>query len=195
MLCAHTFTASANTPALPNKPGFKKSNKLHKSPGRFSTGVPVIATRASARNRFTAFVAPDPGFLIACASSKITTPHASSIHISDRCKNPYVVTTTSTPRNSLPGSLISKSNSSLAVTDACATSNRNPGANLPTSARQFPINDAGTTSKLGFLLNPNSFLRSSSAITCTVFPNPMSSAKHAPNPSRVMNISHAYPLC
>jgi hypothetical protein len=41
------FAASCvrNTEAVPSSPGLRKSNRLHKSFSRFSTGVPVSASR------------------------------------------------------------------------------------------------------------------------------------------------------
>ena len=55
----------------------------HKSPARFSTGVPVSANRAWALSSFTARAWRVPAFLIAWASSKITTFHA-------RCRKPSI---------------------------------------------------------------------------------------------------------
>jgi hypothetical protein len=48
----------------------------HSSASRFSIGVPVSATRCSARNRRTAFAARDRLFFTACASSSTTRFHS-----------------------------------------------------------------------------------------------------------------------
>jgi hypothetical protein len=61
--------------AVPSSPGFRKSKIDHRSPSRFSTGVPVSATRARASRAFAARACRVPGFLIACASSRIARPH------------------------------------------------------------------------------------------------------------------------
>ena len=52
-----------------------KSKIDHRSPRRFSTGVPVSAMRAGAFSALTARVCLAPGFLIACASSRMTKRH------------------------------------------------------------------------------------------------------------------------
>ncbi len=55
-----------------------KSKIDQRSPRRFSIGVPVRAMRASALSCLTALVCLAPGFLIACASSSMTSRHGAS---------------------------------------------------------------------------------------------------------------------
>ena len=50
----------------------------HSSERRFSTGVPVRATRYSARSLRIACVCLAEGFLMFCASSRITPPHSTA---------------------------------------------------------------------------------------------------------------------
>ena len=60
------------TAGVPRKPGMRKSNSDHSSPKLFSTGVPVRALRPRARSSLTARVCRAAGFLMACASSRMT---------------------------------------------------------------------------------------------------------------------------
>ena len=53
-----------------------KSNSDHRSVSRFSMGVPVSAMRERALRRLMALVCLVSGFLMACASSRITRRHA-----------------------------------------------------------------------------------------------------------------------
>ncbi len=69
---ASALDARPNSAAEPRSPGMRKSKSDHKSPRRFSMGVPVNARRARARSFLTARVCLAPGFLIACASSSTT---------------------------------------------------------------------------------------------------------------------------
>ena len=61
---------------MPSRPGLRKSMIDHSSASRFSTGVPVSATRCSARIRRTALAARDRLFLTACASSSTSRRHS-----------------------------------------------------------------------------------------------------------------------
>jgi hypothetical protein len=70
------LTLRPNSDAPPSSPGLRKSKSDHRSPKLFSTGVPVSATLAGALSCFTAFVCRAPGFLIACASSRIARLHS-----------------------------------------------------------------------------------------------------------------------
>ena len=62
----------ANVLAPPSRPGFRKSNSDQRSDRRFSTGVPVMATRAAAFSSLTVRDCRVPEFLIAWASSRMT---------------------------------------------------------------------------------------------------------------------------
>src|SRR5690242_12170334 len=61
------------------------------------------------------------------------------------------------------------------------------GANLASSRSQFPTTDVGQTTRCGW--SPSR--PASSEIVCNVLPRPMSSASNAPNPSSLMDCSHA----
>ena len=61
--------------AEPSSPGFRKSKIDHRSPRRFSTGVPVRARRHLESSVLIALVCLAPGFLMACASSRTTFRH------------------------------------------------------------------------------------------------------------------------
>ncbi len=61
---------------MPSSPGLITSKIDHRSPRRFSTGVPVSAMRARADSALAARVCRAAGFLIACASSKIASRQA-----------------------------------------------------------------------------------------------------------------------
>ena len=52
-----------------------KSKIDHRSPSRFSIGVPVSAMRASAFSCLTDLVCLAAGFLMACASSRTASRH------------------------------------------------------------------------------------------------------------------------
>ena len=67
----------ANCLDEPSRPGLMKSKIDHRSPSRFSIGVPVSAIAASACSCFTGRVCLAPGFLIACASSRTARRHGS----------------------------------------------------------------------------------------------------------------------
>ncbi len=58
--------------ASPRMPGLQKSRMLRSSDRRFSTGVPVSATRCADFSERTALDTLVPEFLICCASSKVT---------------------------------------------------------------------------------------------------------------------------
>ena len=59
----------------PTSPGFAKSRIAHRSPRPFSIGVPVSAIRVRAGMRRSCCDVSLAGFLIACASSRITFDH------------------------------------------------------------------------------------------------------------------------
>ena len=74
--------------APPSRPGFTKSKMLHRSPSRFSIGVPVRARREPAFTVFAALVCRVPGFLIACASSRIASRQVVAWTQAKRCNEP-----------------------------------------------------------------------------------------------------------
>ena len=107
---------------LPKYPGLRNSMMLHNSSRRFSTGVPVSATRKGCEaapsigarecpvNRRIACVCLADGFLMFCASSKIRSLHscASNMSISRRAMPKLVITMSfwdSAERKSSPLSL------------------------------------------------------------------------------------------
>jgi len=61
--------------AEPSRPGLRKRKRLQSSPRLFSTGVPVVAMRKEAFRENAAAVRFAPAFLIAWASSRMTTFH------------------------------------------------------------------------------------------------------------------------
>ena len=69
------FENALNFLTDPRSPGFRKSKIDHRSPSRFSTGVPVRARRHFDCSALTARVCLAPGFLMAWASSRITVRH------------------------------------------------------------------------------------------------------------------------
>ena len=73
---------SRNDRADPSSPGLRTCMIDHSSLSRFSTGVPVSATRRRASSCWTALACAVAGFLICCASSRTTRPHATDVSCS-----------------------------------------------------------------------------------------------------------------
>jgi len=65
------------------------------------------------------------------------------------------------------------------------------GVKRAASITQLWQTDVGATTRLG----PFAASFNSRASVCTVLPRPMSSARHAPNPSRLSRASHAKHCC
>jgi hypothetical protein len=153
----------------------RKSNWLHSSERRFSSGVPVSARRQSAFSTFTACAVAESAFLMFCASSRMTSRYSrpSSSFMSRRMRE-YEVSTTSTP---LSDSAFSRRSC------PCQTTVESVGANRWISRSQFASTLVGATTIDG--LGPSSaFVLSSSVIACTVLPRPMSSASTPDRPWR-----------
>ena len=72
----------------PSSPGLMKSKMLQRSLILFSTGVPVSASRRGETTERSALLCPEPGFLIACASSAITAAKGSVRSFSERVNCP-----------------------------------------------------------------------------------------------------------
>ena len=79
------------------------------------------------------------------------------------------------------------------IADGCRIWVVKLGANRSISAAQLANNDAGATSRFGFLSWLALACISSNASTWMVFPSPMSSARQAPNPRPERSLSHATP--
>src|SRR5436309_14701021 len=90
---ASRFVKLENCFGDPSNPGLTKSKIDHRSPSRFSTGVPVSATLAPAFSIFTARVCFALGFLIACASSITTSLHPTFANQGILSTEPYDVLT------------------------------------------------------------------------------------------------------
>src|SRR5271157_192431 len=75
---ARRLVKPVNCFADPSSPGLIKSKMDHKSPRRFSIGVPVSANLDRALSLLAILVCLAFGFLIACASSRTTRCHAVS---------------------------------------------------------------------------------------------------------------------
>ena len=65
-----------------------KSKIDQRSPSRFSMGVPVRAMRVSALSALTAFVCLAAGFLMACASSRMTSRQGVEASQGTRAREP-----------------------------------------------------------------------------------------------------------
>src|ERR1700739_921850 len=88
-----------NSSDTPKKPGLIKSKIDHRSPSRFSMGVPVSAMRISALSLLTDFVCLAAGFLMACASSSTTNRHDVVSSQGVRVRKPQLVITRSKSAN------------------------------------------------------------------------------------------------
>ena len=90
---------SRKLPAEPSSPGFRKSRIECSSLSRFSTGVPVSATRWRARSARIARVCLASRVLMFCASSSTIRCHSIASSVSrSRSASAYVVTTRSFAR-------------------------------------------------------------------------------------------------
>src|SRR6185312_5825788 len=115
-----------------------KSNSDHKSPSRFSTGVPVSEILASGLRLLTALVCLAAGFLIAWASSRMARRHGTSASQVARNRDPYVVIARSTPcTRSGPHVL------KFGAAEGCAISVLRLGAKRSISDAQLATSDAG----------------------------------------------------
>ena len=84
--------------AVPRYPGFRKSIMDQSSESRFSTGVPVSATRCLAESFLIARACLVAGFLTFCASSSATQSQFTCDNsFWQRCARPYVVMTRTPP--------------------------------------------------------------------------------------------------
>ena len=176
-----TVKRRAKSPTLPSRPGFRNSLMLHSSVRRFSTGVPVAATRNFAASRRTAFARFDASFLIACASSSTTPFQGRTANwLSRETSRPYPAITTSPGPAAFTASMASAFSSH-------AINVRRVGAKRAISARQLPQTDAGATTSDA----PSCARSRRSASTCTVLPRPMSSARHAPSPHAARREIHS----
>ena len=157
---------------------------LHSSARRFSTGVPVRAARQPAGSARATWAVLVVAFLTFCASSSTTACHVTErSSASSRGSRAYVLSTTSCPA-------AWSASRRLARPAPWWTSSRKAGANRSSSRRQLPTTEVGQTIKVGprraaagASPPPSACLRRSrSAMTWTVLPRPMSSARQAPRP-------------
>ena len=86
------------------------------------------------------------------------------------------------------------------VSEGCAIRYESDGENRSSSAFQLASSEAGTTRRLGFdrlgsRASRWNFRCRRSPMACTVFPSPMSSARHAPKPRPVTSLSQLTPVC
>ena len=183
------LTKFANALALPSRPGFRKSNSDHRSESRFSTGVPVRAMRPAACSSLTARAWRVPAFLMAWASSRMTRfqlalaqPFLRDQHAVGGDDQVAVLRRPRRRAPSCPAGVSEGGRSQRSATARTAS----------ISAFQLAINEPARPAGLG---RPPSvadrfrarcrLMPSSRAITWTVLPRPMSSARQAPRPSWV----------
>ncbi len=165
----------------PSSPGVVQSSSAHSSERLFSTGVPVSATLAGAGTVRSAFAVAECGFLTCCASSATTMPQLCSASRGALARIvPYVVRTNPPPQ---------EVRSSMLRPAPWKRRTGVPGANFSISRCQLPRRDAGHTTSVG---SGRSRCRCS-AISVTVLPRPMSSARQPPRPREVIRSSQARP--
>ena len=158
----------------PRNPGITKSKMLQISLRRFSIGVPVRANRWRASRRLMARAVSVPWFLMYCASSRVQQYRRLADHsaASMRARS-YEVTYTSMP---LLARAVMRSR-----LEPTTGSTHKSGANRSNSAAQLYTSDAGHTMRLGPMLRALSRRLSRNAISCSVLPRPISSARMPPN--------------
>ena len=101
-------------------------------------GVPVITMRIRALSFLISRVCLVPGFLMACASSRMTQSHLISCRPLTRAAMPYVVMV----RNAR---LSASSSSNTPALRPWSSMKSSPGANLSASRCQLPRREAGST--------------------------------------------------
>ena len=171
---------STNRSALPSRPGATTRNRLQSSSERFSTGVPVSATRNPARRPRAPFERAVPAFLTAWASSRTTVPQEISDNAASRASESQLASTTACGPS--PSS--------------CAAPGRNrgrsPAAELRSEPRELglPVRDHRQRADDERRPLP---VQQQARVACTVLPRPMSSARTAPGAQVASRASHRKP--